>query len=74
MNEEKKTTARWHLVFPAVAVIFLLSASVYYLQLRNGDVLFMAQMYSVFMSGTEFFSECMSRPGGLLEWGGRWFT
>lgn len=74
MNEEKNTTARWHLVFPAVAVIFLLSASVYYLQLRNGDVLFMAQMYSVFMSGTEFFSECMSRPGGLLEWGGLWFT
>lgn len=74
MNEEKKKTARWHMLFPLSAVVFLLAASLYYLQMRNGDVLFMAQMYSVFMSGTEFFRECLSRPGGLLEWGGRWFT
>ncbi len=74
MSEEIQKAKHSHWYFPLLSLIFLLATAVYYLQLRNDDVLFMAQLYSFFMSGTQFFGDCMSRPGGLLEWGGRWFT
>lgn len=74
MSEETSKAKHSHWYFPLLALLFLTATAVYYLQLRNDDVLFMAQLYSFFMSGTQFFGDCMSRPGGLLEWGGRWFT
>lgn len=45
-----------------------------YLYLKNSDVLFMAQLQSLFLSGATFFHDCMEVPGGLLAWAGCWFT
>lgn len=40
----------------------------------KGDVLYIAQMRTLFVSGCDFFTECMNKPGGLLQWAGLWFT
>lgn len=40
----------------------------------NSDVLFMMQGRSFFTEGWQMFSQCMSNPGGLLEYCGRYLT
>lgn len=54
---------------------FLLSVLAwFYLVVLNSEVLYAASEHSLFMSGSEYLHECMSKPGGGLRWLGTWAT
>ena len=55
------------------AAIFAVIAA-YFLIVKNSDTLYMAQGHNLFLHTSEYFSECMSKPGGLLTWLGTYFT
>lgn len=57
-----------------VATLFIVLIASIFLYQKNADVLFMAQLRSLFMSGSQFWNECMVVPGGGLAWLGCWFT
>ena len=50
--------------------VCLTVAAVVMLPMLNGDVLYEAQMRSLFMQGAQFWQDCMQLPGGLLRWAG----
>lgn len=65
---------KYSFIAPIIVLALICAASFHYLFQGNADMLFMAQLQSLFLSGSAFFAECMERPGGLLQWGGTWFT
>lgn len=59
---------------PIVSVLAIVIGAYVFLFQQNADVLYMAQLRSLFMDNADFFRKCMQEPGGLLSWGGLWFT
>ena len=57
-----------------ICLILIILAGWHFLLQENQEVLFMAQMKSLFCNDEEFFNQCMQKPGGLLQWAGCWFT
>ncbi|MBR6197941.1 MAG: hypothetical protein IKQ72_10130 [Bacteroidaceae bacterium] len=53
-------------IFAVIAACFLI--------VKNSDTLYMAQSHNLFMNTSEYFADCMSKPGGLLVWMGTYFT
>jgi len=53
-------------IFAVIAAYFLIS--------KNSDTLYMAQSRNLFMSSSEYFSDCMKYPGGILAWLGTYLT
>ena len=61
-------------LLPWLSVLLLALFSFYFLLVRNADVLYMAQLHSLFVSGQQFFDYRMQTPGGLIDWAGCWLT
>lgn len=75
--DNKKKTAIYGIVTlltPWITVCFICYAAFLFLYQKNSDVLFMAQLRSLFIEGNEYFNTCMQRPGGLLVWAATWAT
>lgn len=61
-------------LIPSVCVAFIVAMAIIFLYKKNSDVFFMIQLHSLFNDTSEFFSDCMTAPGGLLQWMGLWCT
>ena len=61
-------------VWSAIYVFAIIAASVYYLVIRNSDMLFMAQSRQLWYGSDIYWHDCMKLPGGLLAWTGSYLT
>lgn len=55
-------------------LVLLVLGSMVLLPVCNGDMLYMAQERSLFMSGSIFLHDCLRNVGGGTEWVGRFLT
>lgn len=55
-------------------MLLICLAAYMFLYESNSDVLFMAQLRSLFTTDTDFWDTCMAYPGGLLRWAGLFLT
>ena len=55
-------------------VIAIVALGVYYLIVKNSDVLFMAQSRQLWYSSDIYWNDLMKLPGGLLAWTGSYLT
>ena len=51
-----------------LSIGFFIAGALLLLPLLSGDLLYMAQSRSLFMSGSQFWHDCMRHAGGGLEW------
>lgn len=56
------------IVIGVAVTLFLVALGVFYLVIRNSDVLFMAQSKSFFTTNKQFLVECMQLPGGMIAY------
>lgn len=59
---------------PWIGLVILALLTLYFLLLRNSDVLFMQQTRSLFNDTPEFLHQYLAKPAGLLQWAGCFFT
>ena len=59
---------------PWISVMVMAVLSLYFLLVRNSDVLFMLQTRSLFNDTPEFLQQFLAKPAGLLQWAGCFFT
>lgn len=59
---------------PYLSVLIFALLSLFFLIVRNEDVLFMHQMRSLFICTSDFLLQYLSKPAGFLQWAGCYFT
>lgn len=72
VKTECKCSSGWGwMVLYVVAIVAL---GVYYLIIKNSDVLFMAQSRQLWYGSEVYWNDMMKLPGGLLAWTGSYLT
>lgn len=61
-------------LMPWLSIIILAVLTWYFLLMRNGDVLFMHQVRSLFCDTADFYQQFQTKPAGFLQWAGCYFT
>ena len=72
LSEAPKWAGPW--MWSALYVLVIIAAGVYYLIVKNSDMLFMAQSRQLWYGSDVYWQDCMKLPGGLLAWTGIYLT